>query len=232
MKPNWKLAKTKVLEAITNDVLLCKEHGKAMIFVDEPEIGKTVAAEHLAKTVNNCFYLDCSQSKTRILFVRALALAVGIRVKGTQHELKQAIKARLNEMHKPIVILDEAGDLNHETFVELKEYWNATEGRCGWYMMGADGLRSKFENGIKYQKLGYREMFSRYSGRFLSIVPSTKDERMAFYRELIGDVLAVNAATKAIIPKLVNKCLASDAEGEIAGLRRAETLLILHEQTN
>jgi DNA transposition AAA+ family ATPase len=229
MKPNWKLAKTKVFEAISNDVALCKEHSKAMIFVDEPEIGKTVTAQHLAATVNNCFYLDCSQSKTRILFVRAFAKALGITRNGTAWELKEAVKARLNELHRPVVILDEAGDLQHEAFLELKEYWNATEGRCGWYLMGADGLRSKLEGGIKYQKVGYRELFSRFSGRYLSIVPANKADRQAFYSELITDVLKVNSSDKAIIPKLVTKCLNSDAQGEIAGLRRAETLLILHQ---
>lgn len=227
---DWKLAKTTVFQAITSDVEMCKAHSKAMIFVDEPEIGKTVTARHLAGTMNNCFYLDCSQAKTRTLFVRAMAKAVGITKRGTLWELKEAVKERLNTLTKPVVILDEAGDLEHNTLLELKEYWNATEGRCGWYLMGADGLRSKFETGIKYERVGYRELFSRFSGRYLSLVPKSKADRVAFYRELISDVLRVNAPDKSVIPQLVNKCLASDAEGEIAGLRRAHTLLILTQE--
>lgn len=228
MRKNWKLAKTKVFEAISNDVETCRKYSKSMIFVDEPEIGKTVTARHLAATIANCFYVDCSQAKTRIALVREMAKAIGVNQRGTAWELKAAVKNRLNEMSHPVVILDEAGDLSHEAFVELKEYWNATEGRCGWYLMGADGLRSKLECGIKYQKVGYREMFSRFSGRYMSIVPTTKNERTAFWNELLTDVLKANTKDGNAIPKLVAKCLASDAQGEIAGLRRAETLLLLH----
>ncbi len=43
----------------------------------------------------------------------------------------------------PLVVLDEAGDLQYEAFLELKALWNATEMCCGWYMMGADGLRRR-----------------------------------------------------------------------------------------
>lgn len=230
MKRNWKLARTKVFEAITNDIEACRVHSKAMIFVDEPEIGKTVAGMRYAATTTNAFYVDCSQCKTRTLFIRALARTVGVTSRGTLQELKDAIKSKLCELRNPVVILDEAGDLAHEAFIDLKEYWNATEGQCGWYMMGADGLRTKIETGIKYGRPGSRELFSRYSGSFLSIVPTGRDDRRAFYTELLTDVLTHNVKDVSTIPGIVNRCLTRDAAGEIAGLRRAATIVALNEQ--
>jgi len=97
--------------------------------------------------------------------------------------------------------------------------------------MGADGLRAKIERGIQYQKVGYREMFSRLNGKFMNSVPNGKADRKEFYRELLTDVISANCDNKQAVHGLVSKCLASDAEGEIAGLRRAETLILLHQQS-
>lgn len=230
MRKNWKLARTKVFEAICNDIEACKKHSRSMIFVDEPEIGKTVAAKHCAASMTNAYYLDCSQAKTRIIFNRALAKAVGVTVTGPTWELKEAIKERLLQKREPIVILDEFGDVSHEVFLELKEYWNATEGECAWFLIGADGLRNKMQGGIRYGKAGMRELFSRLSGRYMSIVPKDKAERTQFHKELLNDVLMHNVKDQGAIPGLVNRCLASDAAGEIAGLRRAATLVSLIEQ--
>jgi hypothetical protein len=228
----WKVARTDVFNRIEEEVLFCKDNAKAMVLVDDCELGKTFTAKYLSKTVENCFYVDCSQSKTKQAFIRAFAKAVGVESVGKFNDVKANVKYYLNMLPAPVVIIDEAGDLDYTAFLELKEMWNATDGNCGWYMMGADGLRAKIERGIANRKVGYREIFSRYSGKFRKITPSDRQERYAFYRDLITAVLSANCANKAAIPELVKKCLASGADGEIGGLRRAESLLILlHKRT-
>lgn len=225
----WVTAKTDVFEAIKSDVEFCKENAKAMILVDDCAIGKTYTAKYLSKTLNNCFYVDASQSKTRQLFIRNFAKMLGVDDKGKYAVVKADIKYYLKMLTSPVVIVDEAGDLDYNAFLELKELWNATDNACGWYMMGADGLRNKIEKGINNKKVGYREIFSRYSDKFMKIVPEDKQERISFYKKLIGDVLSVNMREKNKMNEIVKKCLATDARGEIGGLRRAETLLILHQ---
>ncbi|MDO9554563.1 ATP-binding protein [Rhodonellum sp.] len=225
----WNMAKTEVFEAIKADVIFCQENGKGIILVDDCAIGKTFAGKYLSKTLNNCFYIDGSQCKTKSLFIRAFAKAIGIDSLGKIAEVKANIKYYLKMLPQPMIILDEAGDLEYTAFLELKEFWNATEGVCGWYLMGADGLRSKIERGINSRKVGYRELLSRYSDKFMKIIPTDRTERLAFYRKMVSDVLSVNITNKTKLPGLVNKCLASDASGDIGGLRRAETLLILEK---
>lgn len=228
-KKPWNLVKTEVFEAIQNDVVFCQTHSKGMILVDEPEIGKTVAGKHLAKTLKNCFYIDCSQSKTKSLFIRAFAKTMGLDTVGKIAELKENIKYYLKILENPMIILDEAGDLEYGAILELKEFWNATEDVCGWYLMGADGLRKKWESGISTKKVGYRELFSRYSSKYIQIVPNDRNERLAFYQKMISEVLTANAADKKNLPALVKRCLASDSDGQIGGLRRAKTVLNLEQ---
>jgi hypothetical protein len=226
----WNAAKTEVFRAIEEDVKFCQQFAKGMVLVDDCAIGKTFSAKYLSKTLNNCFYIDASQTKTKQLFIRAFAKMLGVEEKGKYAEVKANIKYYLRMLTAPVIIVDEAGDLEYTAFLELKELWNATEGVCGWYLMGADGLRAKIEKGIANKKVGFRELFSRYSDKFMKIVPADKQEKIAFYRKLITDVLSVNMSDKTKLPELVKKCLAHDATGEIGGLRRAETLLLLHNQ--
>jgi hypothetical protein len=225
----WNTAKTDVFKIIEEDILFCKQNSKSRICVDDCGIGKTYAAKYLSRTLKNCFYVDASQGKTKRQFIKLVARAIGIDVNDKYDNIKANIKYYLNYILEPIVIIDEAGDLEYGAFMDLKELWNGTENACAWYLMGADGLRRKIERGINGKKVGYREMFSRLSDRFTYIVPVGKDDRMAFYKKLITDVLVANMADTTNINSIIKRCITMD-NGDIGGLRRAESLLILSQQ--
>lgn len=225
---SWKFARTIVFERIEEEVLFCKEFSKSRIFVDKCAIGKTYSAKILAQKLENCFYVDASQAKTERAFARLLAQTIGADTTGTIADIKESIKYFLNSMPAPVVIIDEAGDLQQTAFIALKEYWNATDGRCGWFLMGAEGFRLKLMKGTSKAKESYKEIFSRFSDRFSSIVPANEAQRIDFYRRLLSDVLKANMADSDQLNRIVNRCLSSDQkEGELSGLRRAESLLIL-----
>jgi len=227
----WSVARTDVFVMIETGVQFCKAHAKAMIFVDDCGIGKTFTAKYLSRTMKNCFYVDASQAKTRQAFIRLLAKTVGGESKGQYFAVKETLKFYLKSINQPVVIIDEAGDLEYEAFLELKELWNATENYCGWYMMGADGLRAKIERGIANKKVGYAEIFSRYSEKFSTIVPRERQDRNAFYKKLIADVLSANNCDPDQINNIAKRCLSNDSGGHIGGLRRAESLLILSKES-
>lgn len=227
----WNMARTEVFNIIEEDVMFCKEYAKGRVCVDDCGIGKTYTAKYLSRNVKNCFYIDASQAKTKSLFVKLIARTIGLEDRGRTSELKANIKYYLRMLPQPVVIIDEAGDLEYEAFLELKELWNATEGACGWYMMGAEGLRAKIQRGIEHKRVGFAEIFSRYSERYTTIVPTDRQERYQFYRKLISDVLSVNMTNRSDLNNIVRRCLTTDGS-TVGGLRRAESLLILntHEQ--
>lgn len=226
----WNVARTDVFVTIETGVQFCKAHAKAMIFVDDCGIGKTFTAKYLSRTIKNCFYVDASQSKTRQAFIRLMAKTVGAESKGQYFAVKETLKFYLKSITQPIVIIDEAGDLEYEAFLELKELWNATENYCGWYMLGADGLRAKIERGIANKKVGYAEIFSRYSEKYSNVVPRERQDRNAWYKKLIADVLSANNCDPDQINTIAKRCLSNDSGGHIGGLRRAESLLILSKE--
>lgn len=224
----WNTVRTKVFSRIEEDVLFCKAYGKSRMMVDECAIGKTHTAEYLSRTLDNCFYVDCSQCPGKTEFIRSLATAIGADASGRLTDVKGSIKYMLKAIAKPIVILDEAGDLDYPAFKLLKEFWNATRDCCGWYMMGADGLRTKIDNGMTKTKMpGYRELFSRFSSKFDHVVPRDAREKMDFYRELVTVVIQANEADANIVKRVANRCMLTDSDVKETGLRRAESLLIL-----
>ncbi len=215
----WKIARTVVYVNIENNLQYCKNFSKSMILVDNNGIGKTECAKHVIQGIKNAFYFDCSQAKTKQQFIRKLALTIGIDDKGKYTEVKDNLKYYLNIIERPLIVLDEAGDLEYMAFLEIKELWNGTEGNCGWYMMGAAGLAEKVEAGIKRKKVGFAEIFDRFADEFVNLVPKG-DPRLKtdFYQQLIGDVALVNAP-KGQIPKLVRKCVTKDKTKSLRHLK-------------
>lgn len=223
---NWKVAKTTVYVQIEDNLSFCKELSRSMVLVDDCGIGKTFCTKHIIKSMKNTFYVDCSQAKSKQLFIRLLAKTVGLDNKGKYYDVLANLKYYITTLaqSKPLIILDEAGDLEYTAFLELKGIWNATDGICGWYMMGADGLRDKIDKGIKNKKVGFAEIFSRFSDEFIKLVPQGRSDRTEFYRQLIGDVAGAQVNDKAKVNVYVNKCITKETT-----LRYLETLIKVHQ---
>lgn len=217
---NWKVARTSVYNEIEDNLNFCKELSRSMILVDDCGIGKTFCTKHIIKRMKNTFYVDCSQAKSKQLLIRLMAKTIGIDNRGKYYDVLSNLKYYITTLEKPLFICDEAGDLEYTAFLELKGIWNGTDGVCGWYMMGADGLRDKINRGIKNQKVGYAEIFSRFSDEFIKLTPSGKVDRQAFYSQLIGDVASANLQDKSQLRPLINKCLQKEST-----LRYLETLI-------
>ena len=219
-KEKWNVVRTKVYENIEQSIKFCQEFSSSMILVDDCGIGKTYSAKNIVKTLKNAFYVDCSQAKSKQQFIKLLAKTVGIDSKGKYVDVKANLKYYLIQLQKPVIILDEAGGLEYTAFLEQKELWNATDGFCGWYMMGADGLKAKIEKGINSKKVGFAEIFSRFSDEYIKLTPNGVDDKIAFRNELLTQVATANAKDRSNVPELVKKCMKKEAT-----LRHLDTLI-------
>lgn len=200
---NWRTAKTPAYVAISAQLEDCQLNGISAILADVPDLGKTHTAKQYVRRHKNAVYVDCSQVKSKQLFVRRLAQEFGVDHTGKYQEVYEDLTFYLRTIDRPLVVLDEAGDLKTEAFLELKALWNATERTCGWYMMGADALQAKIERQRALKKVGYAELFRRYGSRFQRISPRGGDELEQFRREQFGLVAQANGLTD--LQKLYHK---------------------------
>ena len=211
----WKAARTPTFEYISAQLETCQSGGLSAIMCDLPNIGKTYTARHYVKTHPNAVYIDCSQVKTKLKLVRKIASEFGVDSKGRYADVYEDLVFYLRSIECPLIILDEAGDLQYEAFLELKALWNATERCCAWYMMGADGLKEKINRSIECRKVGYTEMLSRYGDSYSSVVPKDGKERQRFLIEQARIVAKVN------VPEGVDPATIARKSG--GGLRRVYT---------
>ena len=201
----WKGARTETFKYISTQLEACQERSLSVILCDLPNIGKTYTTRWYVKEHRNAAYIDCSQVKTKRALVRKIAKEFGVGATGKYQDTYEDLVYYLRSMERPLVVLDEAGDLQYEAFLELKALWNATEMCCGWYMMGADGLRAKIDRMVENQKVGYAEIFSRYGGKYSRVTPDHEDDRKAFLLEQARVVAKVNAPEGTDIGQIVRK---------------------------
>lgn len=211
----WKGAKTETFTYISTQLEACQERSLSVILCDIPNIGKTYTARWYVKEHRNAAYIDCSQTKTKRALIRKIAGEFGLDGAGKYQDVYEDLVYYLRSMNRPLVVLDEAGDLVYEAFLELKALWNATEMCCGWYMMGADGLKAKIDRNVEGKKVGYAEIFSRYGGKYSKVTPEHEDDRRAFLLEQARVVASVNAPEGTDIGPIVRK--------SCGGLRRVYT---------
>lgn len=209
--PVLKTVKTATFQYIYSLLETSHKQCISTLFVDRADIGKSHVCKYYAQHVKNAIYIDCSQVKTKQLYVREIASKLGLSLNGKYADIYKDLVYYLNTLDPTIIILDEAGDLQYDAFLENKALWNATEGNVAWFMIGADGLKEKIKRAITNKKVGYSEMFRRYGGQYRTVTPQgdadVKNPSVQplknFLNEQVALFLKANAPEGADIQKLV-----------------------------
>ncbi len=189
---SWKTARTPAFEFIYTQIEMCQENSLSVLLCDVADIGKTYTAKVYAREHKNVAYIDCSQVKSKQRLIRKIAQEFGLGATGRYVDIYEDLVYYIKTLENPMIILDEAGDLDYAAFLELKALWNATEHCVGWYMMGADGLRAKIERNLGIKKVGYTELFSRFGSRYQKITPEGKESLESFRLEQVAAIGKAN----------------------------------------
>lgn len=203
----WHRANTPTFDYIYAQLSRCQMERISLIFCDEAGIGKTFTAKAYAEDNTGVAYVDCSQAKSKRRLIERIARQFGISVTGTYVDVYERLIYYLNNFaNKPLIILDEAGDLQQDAYLEVKALWNATPNSCGWYMMGAVGLKAKIDRARANEKVGYAELFDRFGYKYQSITLS---------REWASDIETFNTTQIALVAK--ENAPSADIQKLIAG---------------
>jgi len=74
----------------------CQKKAKALMLVDDCGIGKTYCSKILVGQMQNAFYIDASQYKSKRLFIKALAREIGCGTDGNYSDMLENIKYYIN----------------------------------------------------------------------------------------------------------------------------------------
>jgi hypothetical protein len=214
----WVTARTETFITISKQLEVCQQESLAAIFCDRAGIGKTHAAKEYANTHANAFYINGGLSPNRFRFARALAQAAGLDAKGSAEDVLEDFMYYMKSIERPILIIDEAGDMDNSTYRLLKRLYNELEFHCGFYMMGAPDLKKRIEASIRLRRNSFEEVYSRFGGRYIQVVPSEPNAQRKFLEAQVMQVCKANGLTD---PERLQGVVVRSLEDMSRGLRYA-----------
>jgi len=155
-----------LLDGLFND---SQTHSQTFAIISSAGSGKTATAKNFSLQNENSFYLSCSEYWTKKKFLQELLQNMGRSASGTVHELMENVLYYLNRTEKPLIIIDEADKLSDSCLYFFISIYNELEGKCGICLVATDFLRKRIIRGLRLQKKGYEEIFSRIGRKFIEL---------------------------------------------------------------
>lgn len=132
--------------------------------------GKSFTMRQYSENNKDAFLMCCNEYWNRKLFLGELLTAMGVDYSGfTVGEMMTEAVRRLKKMPNPIIMMDEADKLTDQVLYFFITLYNQLEDHCGIVMCATDHLNKRITRGIKLNKKGYNEIYSRIGRKFIEL---------------------------------------------------------------
>ena len=205
----WQVVKTRGFERMTFVLEAAKKESLAMAVTGEAGCGKTEAIKNYTAEHPRTYHLCCSEYWNRRTFIGKLLSALGRNMAGNVSDQMEAIVEELQSVEQPLVVLDEADKLNDQVLYFFISLYNQLEGHCGLVLVATDYLEKRITRGVRFNRKGYQEIYSRIGRKFVKLQVVNEDD--------IAEVCRANGVTQAAeIGRIVK-----DAENDLRRVKRA-----------
>ena len=160
----WRTAKTQSFLKVQN---LCAHAQlvsipRAISF--EAGSGKTFSVKSYCNTHKNAFYVCAYGDMGKRQLLQHICKALGIQQSYRMVEMLEDIIDKINGLKNPLLVIDEADELNDKAMRVFKDIYN----RCktGFVLVGGLYLKKRILKGVRNQKQSMQEIYSRLGGKF------------------------------------------------------------------
>lgn len=205
----WNIVETRNYRALSDIFADAQENALVLAVCGEAGTGKSLTAAHYGAENPNVYVLACSEYWNRKTFLRELLRVMGKNPAGdTVGDMVDDVVMALKRCENPLIILDEADKLSDQVMFFFITFYNKLEDYCGIVLMATDYLEKKVRRGLRLNKKGYKEIYSRIGRRFVAMPGLSATD--------ISDVCRANGVEGLREIETVKK----DCEGDLRRVKR------------
>ena len=205
----WNIVETRNYRALSDIFADAQENALVLAVCGEAGTGKSLTAAHYGAENPNVYVLACSEYWNRKTFLRELLRVMGKNPAGdTVGDMVDDVVMELKRRENPLIILDEADKLSDQVMFFFITFYNKLEDYCGIVLMATDYLEKKVRRGLRLNKKGYKEIYSRIGRRFVAMPGLSETD--------ISDVCRANGVEGLREIDTVKK----DCEGDLRRVKR------------
>ena len=205
----WNIVETRNYRALSDIFADAQENALVLAVCGEAGTGKSLTAAHYGAENPNVYVLACSEYWNRKTFLRELLRVMGKNPAGdTVGDMVDDVVMALKRRENPLIILDEADKLSDQVMFFFITFYNKLEDYCGIVLMATDYLEKKVRRGLRLNKKGYKEIYSRIGRRFVAMPGLSETD--------ISDVCRANGVEGLREIDTVKK----DCEGDLRRVKR------------
>lgn len=206
--------KWNVVPTVNYNILSAVFHDSALYanvygIIGNASCGKTESATQYKNNNQHVFHVKCDEFWNRRTFLSEMLHAMNIEAGGyTVPDMMATAVKHIMKIKNPIIILDEFDKVSDNIWCSVVSIYNRLEGKCGILIMGTDHLERRMIRGLRLNKKGYKELFSRIGSKFIQLEDLSRSD--------IEQIIEANGITDPeIVAEIYNDC-----ESDLRRVRR------------
>lgn len=214
----WAVVETRDFRILNMLLADARDNSNVFAVTGDAGTGKSFTLRQFSEENKRVYLLSCNEFWNRKMFLQELLAAMGKDYSGyTVGEMMFEVVRGLKMQNSPLIILDEADKLSDQVLYFFITLYNQLEFHCGIMLVATSHLEKRIKRGIKLNKKGYTEIFSRIGRKFIEL-------------KGVGsiDVKAI-CTTNGITENAAIKDIYQDCEGD---LRRVKRLIYAYKQSS
>lgn len=215
LNENWQVVPTfnyQLLSGLFTDAAL---YQNVLAIIGDASVGKTEAAKQYGNNHKNVYLVRCDEFWNRRTFLTEILHAMGLDAGGyTVPDMMATAVKHILKVKNPILILDEIDKVNDNILCSVISIYNRIEGNCGMVLMATDHLERRLDRGLRLNKKGYKELYSRLGKKLIPLDATTR-------KDIEAIILANGISNPETIAQIYN-----DSDND---LRRVKRLVHTHK---
>lgn len=167
---NWEVVETRDYRLMTRFLEDARQNNLVMAITGNAGSGKTFSLRHFTDRHKRVYMLCCNEYWNRQWFLQELLEQMGREVTTESvGEMVSEVVRTLKMQENPLIILDEADKLSDQVLYFFITLYNYLEDQCGIVMVATSFLEKRLRTGLKFNKKGYAEIWSRIGRKCIDL---------------------------------------------------------------